>query len=150
MEFLKSYEMIYISLLTLGAIGVFDEIYFHQMKGRLVYRKECYVENVLHLIRSFCFSFIFLIFSFVQFQGVFVFLPILLFLTDLIVGVLDIIVEKKSRSFQNGLSSYEYLIHMILSFHLGVLYINLVPYLDKMYRMEDMLLFQVPDSNGQE
>ena len=113
-------QMIMLSLITLGTIGAFDEIFFHQIQGRILYRKDCLNENVLHLIRSFCFSIIFCSFGLFDLQGGFIFILIVPFIVDLVVGVLDILIESKSREFQGGLSPLEYLTHMVLSFHLMI------------------------------
>ena len=145
MELLRSNEMIYYSLLTLGFIGVFDEAYFHQYKGNILKRRECFFENTLHLLRSYCFSAIFFIFALFEFSGGYTFILIALFMIDLMVGAFDILVEEKSREFQGGLNRFEYLTHMILSFHLGVLYVNLVPYLYESLLKTPSISFTIPE-----
>ena len=119
--------MIFCSLITLGTIAGFDEIYFHQYKSQLLKRAESCIENYLHLFRSFIFSFIFIIISSFSLQGTWAIVVLILFLLDVFVSIGDILVERKSRSSIGGLSTGEYLTHMLLSFHLGMLYLNLIP-----------------------
>lgn len=143
---LTNIDYILFSLSTLGILGFLDEAIFHQKIGRLLNRPECFHENILHLIRSFCFSFIFIFFGLTVTSGIYTFLISLLFFIDVIVGILDIIIEKQSREKQGGLSSYEYLIHMLLSFHLGALYINLVPYLVNQSVQANAFIIRLPES----
>ena len=148
-EFIYSTEMMYSSLILLGLIGAFDEAYYHQYVGKILWRKECLRENILHLIRTFCFSFIFFIFSSIELRGFYILALSFLFLIDLVVGFFDIIVERKSRSFQKGLLSGEYLTHMLLSFHLGALYINLIPRMLQAFSLETSIQFILPSSPAQ-
>ena len=143
---LTNLDYILFSLSTLGILGFLDEAIFHQKIGRLLNRPECFHENILHLIRSFCFSFIFIFFGLTITRGIYIFLISLLFFIDVVVGILDILVEKKSRNNQGGLSSYEYLIHMLLSFHLGALYINLIPYLVNQSSQVNAFIIRFPKS----
>ena len=147
--FIYSSEMLYFSLITLGVIGAFDEAYYHQYIGKILWRKECLRENVLHLVRTFCFSLIFFIFSSFELTGFYVLALVFLFMSDLIVGFLDIVVERNSRAFQGGLYSGEYLTHMLLSFHLGALYINLIPRMLKAFNLDSSINFIIPSSAAQ-
>ena len=117
--------MIFCSLITLGTIAGFDEIYFHQYKSQLLKRAESCIENYLHLFRSFIFSFIFIIISSFFLQGTWAIVVLSLFLLMYLL-VLEIFLWRKSRSSIGGLSTGEYLTHMLLSFHLGIL-CNLIP-----------------------
>tara|TARA_B100000925_G_scaffold33295_1_gene22075 strand:- start:1222 stop:1782 length:561 start_codon:yes stop_codon:yes gene_type:complete len=127
MEFFYSKEMILISLATLGSIACFDEIYFHQMKNKMLTQSDCKSENYLHLIRSFVFSVIFILISSFWLGGAWAIFVLFLFFIDIFVSIGDILVEKRSRKTLGGLSTGEYLTHMLLSFHLGILYLNLIP-----------------------
>ena len=149
LEFIYSTEMMYFSLITLGVIGAFDEAYYHQYVGKILWRKECLRENILHLIRAFSFSFIFFIFSCVELNGYYVLVLSFFFISDLVVGLLDIIEERNSRTFQGGILSGEYLTHMLLSFHLGALYINLIPRMLKALRLDSSIQFSSPSNAWQ-
>ena len=127
MDFFYSSEMILCSLITLGVIAIFDEIYFHQYKTKLLKRVESDLENYLHLMRSFVFSIIFIFVSAFSFSGLWAIFLLGLFIFDVFVSIGDILVEKRSRKNIGGLSTGEYLTHMLLSFHLGVMYLNLIP-----------------------
>ena len=119
--------MILCSLIALSVIAIFDEIYFHQYKSKLLKRVESNLENYLHLMRSFVFSLIFILVSAFSFSGSWATFVLGLFLFDIFVSIGDILVERRSRKSIGGLSTGEYLTHMLLSFHLGVLYLNLIP-----------------------
>ena len=127
MDFFYSNEMVLLSLTTLGAIAAFDEIYFHQKKNKMLTQKDCMIENYLHLIRSFVFSMIFVLISSFLLNGAWAIFVLFLFFIDIFVSIGDILVEKRSRKNLGGLSTGEYLTHMLLSFHLGILYLNLIP-----------------------
>ena len=90
-------------------------------------RVESNLENYLHLMRSFVFSLIFILVSAFSLSGSWAIFLLGLFIFDVFVSIGDILVERRSRISIGGLSTGEYLTHMLLSFHLGVLYLNLVP-----------------------
>tara|TARA_X000000950_G_C13891566_1_gene651099 strand:- start:1015 stop:1584 length:570 start_codon:yes stop_codon:yes gene_type:complete len=121
-------NLILFSLLSLGILGFVDEYFFHHKKDQILKRQECFRENILHIIRLFTFSLIFFFVSATNLEGLFCFIPLGLIALDLVVSILDIFEEKKSRAKMGGLSTAEYFIHMSLSFHLGILYFNYIPY----------------------
>ncbi len=134
MDFLEQFDqidLILFSLASLGTLGFVDEYFFHYKKDQILKRPECFKENILHVIRLFTFSLIFFFSSAVKLEGYFCIIPLALISLDLIVSILDIVEEKKSRLKLGGLSTPEYFIHMSLSFHLGILYFNFIPYFFK-------------------
>ena len=131
LEHLDQTDLILFSLVSLGTLGFVDEYFFHHKKDQILKRPECFKENILHIIRLFTFSLIFFFSSAVNLGGIFCVIPLTLISLDLIVSVLDIFEERKSRSKIGGLSTPEYFVHMSLSFHLGILYFNYIPYFYK-------------------
>lgn len=124
----------FIALFTLGSVGCLDEMYYHLFKFQLFKRIDCYEENLLHMARSFVYSFIFIFVALFEVSGAYAWLVIILLALDIIVGIWDVIEEPHSRRNIGGLPAGEYLLHMLLSANLGVFYIlyliKLVPSLD--------------------
>ena len=131
LEQFNQLDLILFSLISLGTLGFIDEYFFHHKKDKILKRPECFKENILHIIRLLTFSLIFFFSSATNLGGHFCLIPLGLIAIDLIVSILDIFEEKKSRSKMGGLSTPEYFIHMSLSFHLGILYFNYIPYFVK-------------------
>ena len=108
--------------------------------------RNAYVKMFYISFGHFVFPSFFLFFHFLSYPGYYVLALSFLFMSDLVVGFLDIIVERKSRSFQGGLYSGEYLTHMLLSFHLGALYINLIPRMLKALALESSIQIVTPSN----
>ena len=89
---------------------------------KLLKRKESRKECILHNLRSYVYAVLFFFVSQVHFSGFYIFIPLFVLLFDVVISVMDILEEPKSRSYSNGLSRQEYLLHMILSFGLGIFY----------------------------
>ena len=126
---LTKQELALLSLTALALIGSIDEYFYHYKSERLLFKPECFKENILHAIRTLIYTILFFTISTYEVSGIFAVLLFGVFFIDLIVGILDILVENESRENMGGLPKGEYLIHMLLSFHLGILYYNFTPYL---------------------
>ena len=131
MEFveLTNQELALMSLSSLALIGSLDEYFYHFKSEKLLSKPECYKENILHALRTLIYSLLFFLIATYKITGALAIITIALFFADLIVGILDVLVEKDSRKKSGGLPKGEYLLHMMLSFHLGILYFNFIPYL---------------------
>ncbi len=116
-------------LLILTSIGVVDEIFYHHFKHDLIRHKECLKENLLHMARYVNYFLIFNLTAHFEMLGNFAWLMIFIVFCDIIVGFLDIWVEPSSREKFGGLTKQEYLLHMMLSFMLGIFLFNFLPVL---------------------
>ncbi len=101
-----------ISLLAFCVIGAFDGVYYHYYKYRLHQYEETKLEHYIHGARGVIFSPIALLFFVFDSKGVLLLLGLTLLFVDLILEVIDILVEKKSRENLGGISPGETLCHV--------------------------------------
>jgi len=122
MNIISEYPHSVIILIIFGIIGSLDEFFFHHKTLKLLSRKQSFKENILHNLRSLIYSVIFLSVANFKLQGNFSLVMLLILCFDLTVSIWDILEEPRSRIDLNGLTAKEYLLHMILSFSLGIFY----------------------------
>jgi|GEM_PF-5757275 len=109
-------------LLVFSAVGALDEIFYHTFKFNILSEKNCYRENVLHIFRGYLFFVICHLVAFTELSGIWAVFAMALLAGDLLLSVLDILEEPKSRKSLGGLPRGEYLLHMVLAFLLGIFY----------------------------
>ena len=114
-------------LFSFGSIGSIDEFFFHHLKHKLFFRIESFHENVMHTVRFLAYAIIFLTVANLELRGFWSGLMLVVLACDCAIGILDILTEAKSRELLGGLSNKEYLLHMCLSFNLGIFYLSYVP-----------------------
>lgn len=108
-------------LFTIGILGAADIFIFHTIKGRLTQRTECRKEVVIHVLRGFVYAAQFVVIPNYRLTGGWFWALALLFVVDVIIAVTDVWEEPKSRAKQGGLSSAEYLMHIVLSVLVGAM-----------------------------
>ncbi len=136
-----------IALISLGAIGVIDEYIYHFKKEKLIFKKQCLKETMLHLIRYLIFAIVYGVIANFKFGGIFSLLMLIVLIIDISVSIMDIIEEPKSRESSGGLSGGEYLLHMILSFNLGIFYFNFVPRVITSINKPTQFIYMASDSS---
>lgn len=124
-------HIVMISLFVMGSIGSLDEFFYHYKSERLLDRPESFLENILHILRVYVYAILFLVSANYEAYGAYASLLLAVIIFDGIIGVADILSEEKSRESLGGLKNKEYLLHMLLSFNLGILYFNYIPLLWK-------------------
>lgn len=100
-------------LLAMATIGSIDGAYYHAYKFRLFAQPSARLETVTHVLRALSLA----VGLWVLARGI----PVggwywaiaALFAFDLVVDVVDVVIEPKSRAPLGGLPPLEYLIHMI-------------------------------------
>lgn len=102
-----------ILLVLFSLIAAVDSFYFHLWKYRLYARPESRYEHRLHTFRAFLFIPIVYFLFYRNFGGFALYLGIFFILLDLIIEILDVLDENQSRVLVGGLSSIEYLIHVL-------------------------------------
>lgn len=96
-------------------LATLDGIYLHLYKYKLYARKDSKKEHLIHSVNSFFFPWsVYLIFL-DQFQGVYLWLGVLINAISFVIEYIDIFEEKRSRASLGGLASYEYAMHMAMS-----------------------------------
>jgi hypothetical protein len=113
LEYITLPATVLLILSTAG--GGMDLIYFHLYKYKLYRRKDMLYEHKLHTAQIALGSMtVFFLFC-NNFGGVLLWCGICVIFIGLVVEVMDIISEKKSRASVGGLSSFEYAIHVMVS-----------------------------------
>jgi hypothetical protein len=107
-------------LLVIGHLGLFDVLYFHQYKCSLMKRIESRLEVKIHLMRHVVYALQFLYVANFRASGSMVFLVLLLYICDFVVAMSDVWIEPESRKSQGGLPRGEYLMHILLTFLVGM------------------------------
>lgn len=93
-------------------LGTVDGLYFHLWKYRLYGRTESLYEHKLHTIRAFLFiPMVWLLFG-KNYGGLWLWSGVLVVAVDLVVELMDVLCEIKSRAGIGGLSTSEYLVHV--------------------------------------
>jgi hypothetical protein len=101
-----------ILLCTFGTIGMIDGAYLHLHKYKLYARPESYVEHVTHTLRALLFPpLVYLLLYRTSNSALWV--AVALVAADLGVTVWDVLIERASRKGLGGLSSLEYLVHVL-------------------------------------
>lgn len=110
-----------ICLIAFMLLATYDGAYLHLWKYELFNRKESEFEHKTHTVRAILFPLIVWL-LFIKIDVVSFWLGISLVAIDLIVLGIDAYSEKESRSFMNGLPTWEYIIHLFAnSFHFAAM-----------------------------
>ena len=101
-----------VSLNVAVLLGAVDGLYFHLWKYKLYSRPETRYEHKLHTFRAFLFiPIVWLLFG-KNYGGLLLWLGVLAMTADLLVELLDVFCEIKSRANIGGPSTGEYVIHI--------------------------------------
>jgi hypothetical protein len=102
-------------LAVFALLSLIDGVYLHLVKYRLHSRPESWREHVFHTIRAILFLPIVLALMAVPSAGLLLWTGVLFVLVDQAVELLDMMSEKDSRAGIGGLSSFEYVLHVVLT-----------------------------------
>ncbi|HEX7151111.1 MAG TPA: hypothetical protein VF618_06450 [Thermoanaerobaculia bacterium] len=104
------------SLLALfGALSFLDGVYLHLWRFRLQERPESRYEHLTHTWRAVLFIPILALLFLVDAGGWLLWTGIAFLLADLVVEIADARSERDSRSWQGGLTTGEYILHLVLT-----------------------------------
>ena len=106
------YVSIVFIILT-SIIALFDGILIHLFQLNLHARSETKYEHFLHSLRALFFTLILIFLFYFRPSGFYLYFSLFLILVDVLVEILDIREEGRSRKIFNGLSNSEYLIHAL-------------------------------------
>lgn len=114
-------------LVLFSGLAFFDGIVLHLWKYKLYSLRETIYEHILHSIRASIFVFLIIGLFLFDLRGP-IFLGVLfLAVLDLVVQGFDMWEEKKARAGLGGLSSVEYILHVVLtSLHTSMLLLYLL------------------------
>jgi hypothetical protein len=90
-------------------------MYLHVHKYKLFARPESAHEHRIHTLQAIFFSGVVFTLVSINFQGAMLFVAIAFVAADIGAELADILCEKKSRASIGGLSTFEYLLHVMMS-----------------------------------
>lgn len=100
-------------LLAMATIGAVDGTYYHTLKFRLFERPSARLETLTHIVRALSLAGALWVLAHRIPVGGWYWAMVALFTLDLVVDVVDVLLEPRSRAPLGGLPPLEYLIHMI-------------------------------------
>lgn len=115
---MSDYQMIEIStllLLVFLILSFVDGFYLHLWKYRLHERMESIYEHKTHTIRALLFVPMLILVYAINSAGPLLILALAIILLDFFAEVADALSERESRSWQGGLTKWEYLLHIMLT-----------------------------------
>jgi uncharacterized protein len=112
-------------LLTQGALGAFDTLWYHEWNQRLPHRPGAQLELRLHAARAFAYSLIFGSLAWVAWQGWFAWVLGAVLLFEIVITLWDFIEEDLSRPLPAG----ERIMHTIMAIVYGAFLAHLIPQL---------------------
>jgi len=113
-------ETAFYILLIIGHLGLFDVLYYHNYKCNLHELEHARTEVVIHTARHLIYALQFLYIANFRAYGIWIWLPIFIYLLDIIIALMDIWVEPEARKPQGGLPRGEYFMHIVLSMLVGM------------------------------
>jgi uncharacterized protein len=112
-------------LLVQTLLGAFDNLWHHELGARLPQRSSARGELALHAMREIIYGLLFFGFAWIQWQGVWVLVPVVLLATEIVITCADFLEEDRSRK----LPPLERVLHTWLAIGYGVLLGVLAPVL---------------------
>ncbi len=100
-------------LLIMATVGALDGSYYHTYKFRLFEQPSSRVETVTHILRALTLAIGVWVLAHRIPVGGWYWAVVALFTFDLVVDIVDILIEPKSRKPLGGLPPLEYFIHMM-------------------------------------
>jgi hypothetical protein len=115
---------------ALGALGAFDTIYFHEIRGQLPARLPgLRPELKLHAVRSFIYVAVFGTLPWLAWRGTLAIVIGALLTTEIGITIADFIIEDQVRKPLGGLFPGERATHTVMAIVYGAMLANLVPVL---------------------
>jgi len=106
-----------------GLLGAFDMFYHHEFKEKLPWRKTASTEMILHGVRNFLYSIVFLSLGWIAWQGVYAWVFAAIIFTEVMITLWDFVEEDRTRK----LPKTERVTHAILTLNYGAILILFVP-----------------------
>jgi hypothetical protein len=115
-------------LVTIGLIGGFDTIYYHEWRARLpVLGRSARSELRLHALRDFVYAILFCTLPWLTWHGVYVVALTALLVIEIILTLWDFVVEDWVRKPLGGLYPGERIMHGVMGIAFGAMLAYLVP-----------------------
>lgn len=102
-------------LIGFCALGAFDGIYYHIIKYKLHLHPETVLEHKIHTLRGLVFFLLGVLLFAINASGMLLLFACLLVITDILLEIWDIKVEKQARANIGGIDSNETVLHVFAS-----------------------------------
>lgn len=115
-------------LTVLALLGAFDTLYYHEWRARLpALGRSARSELLLHALRDFVYTVLFVGLPWLVWQGRFVLLLVALFLVDVVLTLWDFVVEDWIRKPLGGVYPGERIMHAVMGIVYGAMLAFVVP-----------------------
>ncbi|MEJ7729889.1 MAG: hypothetical protein WKG00_11775 [Polyangiaceae bacterium] len=115
-------------LATLGVIGAFDTLYFHEYRARLPARGPAVaIELRLHATRDFCYALLFGTLPWLEYRGAFAFLLFAVLAAEIVLTLADFGVEDRVRAPFGGVLWAERVTHSVMGIVYGAMLAHMLP-----------------------
>lgn len=116
-------------LAALGALGAFDTVWFHEVRGKLVARPEMRPELRLHVLRDALYVIVFSTLPFVAWRGAWAVVIAVVLVGEFVVTMADFVTEDTVRAGVGGVFPGERITHAVMGIVYGAMLAFLVPVL---------------------
>jgi hypothetical protein len=116
-------------LAVLGALGAFDTVWFHEIRGKLVARPEMRPELRLHVLRDVLYVVVFATLPFLAWHGLWTIVLGAVLIGELVVTMADFVTEDRVRAGVGGVVPGERITHAVMGIVYGAMLAFLVPVL---------------------
>ena len=116
-------ELLLWFLVVQGLLGAFDMFYHHELKEKLPWRETASTELILHGVRNYLYSIVFLSLGWIAWHGVYAWVFMAILLTEVFITLWDFVEEDRTRK----LPETERVTHTILAVNYGAVLMLFVP-----------------------
>ena len=106
-----------------GLLGAFDMFYHHELKEKLPWRKTAATEMILHGVRNFLYSVVFISLGWIAWHGIYAWVFLGILAIEVLITLWDFVEEDRTRK----LPESERVTHAILTLNYGAILMLFVP-----------------------
>lgn len=135
-------NIVLVLLVSFSLLAFFDGIVLHLWKYQLYRYSDTFYEHILHSLRATLFPILLLGLFFYDLRGPLFLGVIFLTFVDLVIQGFDMWEENKARKRFGGLSSLEYILHVVLtSFHTSMILLYIISKPEQAWNFADSTFF---------
>ncbi|MDZ4860171.1 MAG: hypothetical protein SGI88_14435 [Candidatus Hydrogenedentes bacterium] len=108
-------------LFVLGVLGAADIAMYHSVSHGIRNHPDSRAELITHSLRGPTYAVLFVLLPNFSLKGWWFGLLVIILIFDLLISLIDFALERKSRSFFNGLPSGEYVLHTVIAMVFGAM-----------------------------
>jgi uncharacterized protein YndB with AHSA1/START domain len=131
-------------LLVIGHIGLLDVVVYHGIRAAVPLRASSQFESRVHAVRHVVYGLQFLWIANIALHGLALLWLLPLYIADMGAAWFDVWIEQDSRKDAGGLERGEYLLHIVLSFLVGMYFLALILGLIPWWSLPTAVVWQSP------